>query len=225
MDLQARAKGGLMARYAVARLDEIEELVDDRSLYRPVRLQLGITAFGATVWSGPGAGDQIVNEHDPGDPTADQELFVVLRGHARFELDSEGVDAPAGTFVFAPPGVKRRAVAEEAGTEILLIEGTPGKAYEPRGWELWAPLVPLYEAGEYAEVADRLRILVEASPQYALLFYNLACCESLTGRTTDALEHLRHAIDMSEEFRGSAKDDSDLDPIRDEPAFKQLIGD
>jgi hypothetical protein len=71
--------------------------------------------------------------------------------------------------------------------------------------------------------ADRLRVLVEASPQYAMLFYNLACCESVAGRTTDALDHLRHAIEMSEEFRLAAKDDSDLDPIRDEPAFKQLI--
>jgi hypothetical protein len=30
---------------------------------------------------------------------------------------------------------------------------------------------------------------------------------------------------MSEEFRASAQADSDLDPIRDEPAFKQLIND
>jgi len=35
-------------------------------------------------------------------------------------------------------------------------------------------------------------------------------------RTSDALDHLRHAIEMSEEFRDSAKDDSDLDPIRDD---------
>jgi hypothetical protein len=55
------------------------------------------------------------------------------------------------------------------------------------------------------------------------LFFNLACCESQCGRMSDALDHLRHAIEMSEEFRDSAKDDSDLDPIRDEPAFKQLI--
>ena len=48
--------------------------------------------------------------------------------------------------------------------------------------------------------------------------------ESQCGRTSDALDHLRHAIEMSEEFRDSAKDDSDLDAIRDEPAFKQLIG-
>ena len=100
-----------------------------------------------------------------------------------------------------------------------------GQAYEPRGWELWAPLAPLYAAGEYAEVADRLGALVAASPQYPMLFFNLACCESLSGRTRDALDHLRRAVEMSEEFRDSARSDSDLDPIRDEPAFKQLIGD
>jgi tetratricopeptide (TPR) repeat protein len=134
------------------------------------------------------------------------------------------VDAPAGTFVFSPTGVKRTAFAEEAGTTIIALDGTPGKAYEPRGWELWTPLVPLYEAGEYAQVADRLRVLVEAAPQYALLFYNLACCESLTGKITDALEHLRHAIEMTEQFRGFAKNESDFDPIRDEPMFRHLIG-
>jgi tetratricopeptide (TPR) repeat protein len=214
-----------MAGYAVAHLDEIDELVDGRCLYRPIRHYFGITSFGATAWTARAAGDLIVNEHDEGDPTSDQELFLVLRGHAVFELDGDRVEAPAGTLVFAPPRMKRRAFAEEAGTTIVAIEGTPGKAYEPRGWELWAPLVPLYESGEYAEVAERLRVLVEASPQYALLFYNLACCESLTGRTTDALDHLRRAIDMSEEFRGYAKDDSDLDPIRGEPAFKRIVDD
>ena len=84
--------------------------------------------------------------------------------------------------------------------------------------------MPLYEAGEYAKVAERLRLEVEASPGYPMLFYNLACCESLTGRTRDALEHLRHAISMSDEFRAPAKQDSDLDPIRDEPAFGELMG-
>jgi hypothetical protein len=65
---------------------------------------------------------------------------------------------------------------------------------------------------------------IEAHPQYANLFYNVACCESLAGRTTEAVDHLRRAINMSERFRAYAKDDSDFDPIRDEPAFKELIG-
>jgi hypothetical protein len=212
-----------MAGYAVAHLDEIDEFADGRCHYRPIRHHLGISAFGVTAWTARAAGNLIIDEHDEGDPTADEELFLVLRGHAVFELDGDRVDAPAGTLVFAQPRLKRTASAEEAGTIIIALEGTPGRAYEARGWELWSPLVPLYEAGEYAEVADRLRVIVEASPQYAPLFYNLACCESLSGMTTDALDHLGHAIAMSEEFRDSAKHDSDLDAIRDEPAFKQLI--
>jgi tetratricopeptide (TPR) repeat protein len=221
----ATMERGFVAGYAIVHLDEIDEFADGGCHYRPIRHHLGITAFGVTAWTAPDAGNLVINEHDEGDPTADQELFLVLRGHAVFELDGDRVDAPAGTLVFAPPRMKRTASAEEAGTIVIAFEGTPGKAYEARGWELWAPLAPLYAAGEYAEVADRLRVLVEASPQYALLFFNLACCESLSGLTTDALNHLRHAIEMSGEFRDSAKYDSDLDPIRDEPAFKQLIGD
>jgi tetratricopeptide (TPR) repeat protein len=149
----------------------------------------------------------------------------VLRGHAVFELDGDRVDAPAGTLVYAPPRTRRSAVAKQDGTTIILLEGTPGRAYEARGWELWAPLAPLYQAGQHAEVADRLRALVATSPQYPMLFFNLACCESLCGRTSDALQHLQHAIEMSEEFRANAKTDSDLDPIRAEPGFKQLIND
>lgn len=213
------------AGYAVVHLDEIEEFPDAGCRYRPIRHHLGITAFGVTAWTARAAGDLIINEHDEDDPTADQELFLVLCGHAVFEVDGDQVDAPAGTLVFAPPRTKRTACAKEEGTTIIAVEGTPGKAYDARGWELWAPLAALYEAGEYAQVADRLGALVAAAPQYPMLFYNLACCESRCGRVSDALDHLRHAIEMSQEFGDSAKDDSDLDPIRGELAFKQLIGD
>jgi tetratricopeptide (TPR) repeat protein len=212
-----------MSGYAVAHLDEIDEMDDGREPWRPVRHHFGITAFGVNAWTARDSGDRIINEHDESDES-NEELYVVLRGRATFKLDGKRVDAPTGTLVFARPGVKRTAFAEEPETTILALGGTPGKAYEPDGWELWAPLRPLYEKGEYAEVADRLRGLVEAHPQYAELFYNLSCCESLAGRTTDAVDHLRRAIDMSERFRAYAKDDSDFDPIRDEPAFKELIG-
>jgi hypothetical protein len=35
---------------------------------------------------------------------------------------------------------------------------------------------------------------------------------------------LAPAIGLPERFRSYATDDSDFDPIRDEPAFKELIG-
>jgi tetratricopeptide (TPR) repeat protein len=212
-----------MTSYAVARLEEIEELNDGRCPFRPVRQHFGITSFGVNAWTAPEVGDRIINEHDESDPDSHEELYLVVRGRATFELDGDRVAAPTGTFIFAPPGVKRTAFAEEPETTVIALGGTPGEAYEPDGWEIWAPLNPLYEAGQYAEAADRGRQLVEAHPQYAGLLYNLACCESLAGRTVDAIDHLRRAIDLSERSRSYAADDSDFDPIRDEPAFKKLI--
>ncbi len=213
-----------MARYAVAKLDEIEEQSDAGTFYRPIRHELGISAFGVTTWTGHAAGDTVVNEHDPGDPTADQELFLVLRGHAAFDIAGDRVDAPAGTLVHAPPGTRRSAVAIEDETTILLVEGTPGAAYDARGWELWAPLAPRYFAGDHGFVADQLRDIVDRYPQYPMLFFNLACCESQLGQKAEAIEHLRLAIERSEEFRASAREDPDLDAIRGEPAFRELVG-
>ena len=214
-----------MAEYAVAHLDEIDELDDGREPWRPVRHHLGITAFGVTAWTGREVGDRIINEHDEADEHDQQEeLYLVHSGRARFELDGESVDAPAGTFVFARPSVRRTAFAEEPNTTIVAIGARPGHPYEPGGWEVWAPFKPLYDAGEYAAVADRARELVESSPQYPVPLYNLACCEALAGRTADALEHLRMAVERSGEMREYAKEDSDLDSIRDEPAFKELVG-
>jgi hypothetical protein len=212
-----------MTRYAVARLEEIEELTDGREPFRPVRHHFGITSFGVNAWTAANTGDRIINEHDESDPDDNEELYLVVQGRATFELDGDRVAAPTGTFVFAPPGVKRTAFAEEPETTVIALGGTPGKAYEPDGWEIWAPLTPLYTAGKYAEAADRGRQLVQAHPQYTGLLYNLACCESLAGRTADAVAHLGLAIERSERWRLYAQDDSDFDPIRDEPAFKALI--
>src|ERR671919_2034440 len=146
-----------MTSYAVARLEEIEELTDGREPFRPVRHHFGITSFGINAWTASEVGDRIINEHDESEPDSDEELYVVVRGRAVFELDGDRVPAPAGTFVFAPPGVKRTAYAEEPGTTILALGGTPGKTYEPDGWELWMPLGRLYDVGEFGEVLDRLR--------------------------------------------------------------------
>jgi quercetin dioxygenase-like cupin family protein len=211
-----------MSEYAVARIDEIDELSDGRCPFRPVRKHFGIMSFGVNTWTGKSTGDRIINEHDEADEH--EELYLVQQGRATFELDGERVDAPAGTMVFARPGVKRTAFAEDAGTTIVAIGGTPGEVYEPSGFEVWLPINALYEAGKYAEAADRGRELIEENPGYAGLLYNVACCESLAGRTADAIEHLRGAIERSERFRSFAAGDSDFDPIRDEPAFKELVG-
>jgi hypothetical protein len=90
--------------------------------------------------------------------------------------------------------------------------------------EVWDSARPLYEAGKYAEAADRGRELLEAHGEYPNLVYNLACCESLAGRRDDALEHLGRAIELWDGARALARGDSDFDSIRDEPGFQELVG-
>lgn len=211
-----------MSQFVVARLDEIDELNDGRCPWRPVRQHLGVQSFGVTTWTAPEAGDRIINEHDESN-TAQEELYFVLAGRASFQLDAEEIDAPAGTFVLVSPDVQRTAFAKEPATTVMALGGVPGQAYEVTGWESWSALTGLYRAGEYRAAADRGRELLEAGPVSSALLYNVACCESLAGRNQDAMEHLREAIAGSEQLRSLAREDSDLDPLRDDPAFQELV--
>jgi hypothetical protein len=55
-----------------------------------------------------------------------------------------------------------------------------------------------------------------------MLTYMLACCESKAGRTEPALEALRAAA-VSRRMRMIAAKDPDLDAIRGDPAFAEII--
>ncbi len=213
-----------MARFAVARLDEIDEIDDGRCPFRPVRHYFGIMAFGVNAMTARCDGDRLINEHDEAEPDSGEELYVVMSGHARFEMDGESQDAPAGTFVHVPAGVKRTAFAQEAGTTVLSIGGGPaGKPYQPSGWELFAPLLPLFESGDYEEGADRAQALIADDPPYGAVYYNTACFESRAGRTDAALAHLRRAVELSPSLAELARDDDDLTAVREHPAFAEII--
>ena len=97
------------AGWQVARLDDIERR--DRDI--PVREHFGIRAFGVNAYR-PGEGGSLIGEHDE-TGSGQEELYVVLDGRATFEIDGETVDAPAGTFVRAPPTGSRAAPAVPRG--------------------------------------------------------------------------------------------------------------
>ena len=208
-------------RYRATTVAERQDIAYRQGTHmRPVRHHLGITAFGTNAWTAD-VGDRLMPEHaeDPGI----EELYVVLRGRARFEIDGESVDAPQGLLLFVPPGVSRTAFAEEPGTTVLAVGSRVGLPYEAGGWEVWAEFHPLFDAGEYEAVIDQARETLEASG-YATPLYNLACCEALTGRNEDAIAHLRVAFERRPSLRELAKEDTDLDSLRDEPAFRELDG-
>jgi hypothetical protein len=101
--------------------------------WTPVRNHFGITAFGVNAYTARNAGDRLIGEHDHADPTDEQhqELYFVHTGHARFRVDGQDVDAPAGTFVSAlDVRTVRSAVALSDDTVVLVIGAEPGAPFE-----------------------------------------------------------------------------------------------
>jgi hypothetical protein len=90
--------------------------------------------------------------------------------------------------------------------------------------DLWAQLQPLYEAGDYAEAAERGRRMVDEHPQAWQLLYNVACCASLAGREDEAFEHLRRAVGGRADLRALAAEDDDLAALRPRAGFRELVG-
>jgi mannose-6-phosphate isomerase-like protein (cupin superfamily) len=133
--------GMAKAPYEAIQLEQLPELeYEDQPEdidWRPIRIHFGITAFGVNVFAGK-QGAQVIIEHSETEEsgTRHEELYFVSQGRATFTIDGDRVDAPAGTFVYVPdPDSMRGAVAEEDGTTILCLGGTPGEAFSVSPWE------------------------------------------------------------------------------------------
>jgi mannose-6-phosphate isomerase-like protein (cupin superfamily) len=107
----------------------LEELGDDYG-FRKVRRALGVTAFGVNALVLPPGFPGFHHWHDSQD-----ELYFVHRGSALVTLNGESVTAAAGAVVAVEPGTTRKFEAASSPTTLLVVGGTPGKAYEVGDWE------------------------------------------------------------------------------------------
>jgi len=194
--------------------------------WAPVRRDLDVGSFGINAWTGDAGSDVIVEHDEVGDRARrHEELYLVVQGRATFTVDGNEVDAPAGTLVFVrDPAAKRKAVAQEEQTTILVVGGGPGQVYTPPDWERSAPALGYFATQDYDKAYDVLMQAHEEFPDDATVLYNLACAESLLGRTDDAIGHLQQSIEDGERFRELAQTDTDFDAIREDPRFKELVG-
>ena len=130
--------------YAVgaAQIDEIDEIDDGAASFRAPS---GFTwashfFFGVkTRFQLHQVGDRLINEHDKSqEHDLQEELYLVQRGRATFELDGKRVDAPAGTLVFARPAVKQGTAFAEGrrGRRSLRSAELRGRRTEARGGEI-----------------------------------------------------------------------------------------
>jgi tetratricopeptide (TPR) repeat protein len=186
----------------------------------PVRYTLGFRPAGTNAWAGD-AGEQLVPPHT--EDAGSEELYVVVRGHATFTVGDETGDASQGTVVYVPPEVHRTAVAEEDGTIVLAVGGRVGEPFRGGNWDTFAVANGYRLAGREDEGRAVLHKELERRPDAWALAYNTACFEALAGNPDAAFEHLRRALELNpEEVRPYLAEDTDLDPLRDDPRFQEL---
>lgn len=118
----------------ISEVAEVYEAGPDEPRWKAVRHHFGIAAFGVNGWVAQADGGPVIERHD--EVGGHEELYAVLSGHARFTVDGEIVDAPAGTLVHVSRESIREAVGVTAGTTVLAIGATPGQPFEPTAWEL-----------------------------------------------------------------------------------------
>jgi hypothetical protein len=121
----------------IVAIDDIPRAPDpcDPSLdWRPVRDHLGIAAFGVNAFLGARPGDRVIELHDE-ENAGHEELYVVLRGAARFVIDGEEHALPAGSVALVAPSSTREAFATKPGTAVLAIGATAGASFSVSEWE------------------------------------------------------------------------------------------
>lgn len=78
-------------------------------------------------------------------------------------------------------------------------------------------------AGDHAGALDHLRRALEESPENDHAHYMMAVALSSRGQVEDALEHLRQAIGLNPENRALARQDPDLESLRDQDSFREVL--
>jgi tetratricopeptide (TPR) repeat protein len=77
--------------------------------------------------------------------------------------------------------------------------------------------------GRFAEGLQIDRRLVQLRPQDALAHYNLACSLALLKRAEQSIKTLRRAVELGYRDFRYMREDHDLDSIRHDPRFRQLL--
>jgi tetratricopeptide (TPR) repeat protein len=218
------------SKYTVAKLDELEPAArlapgapDDGRKRFDVRRNLDISAFGVQAFSALNGGT-VISEHDETllGEAGQEELYIVMKGAATFEIDGERVDAPTGSLVQVQPTAKRKATSNEDGTTILVVGGTSGKAYEPSPEEA-AEAMAAYGAGDYEEALAKQLVVVEKQPGNPVVHFNAGCFAARAGRADEAIGHLERAIEINDGVKELMTADEDLDSLREDRRFAELL--
>jgi mannose-6-phosphate isomerase-like protein (cupin superfamily) len=206
--------------YETAHIDELDVMPVNNGefVWRPVRRRFGISGFGSNAYSAEKAGQRVIEEHFERD--GHEEMYVVLRGLARFTLGDDELDAGPGTLVFVRPGTRRGAIAAEDNTFVLAVGAKPGIVFEPSLWEDVFAAYSYAEQGKLDEGRELVQQAISRSPEAWQGYYNSACIEARFGDPDKAIAQLKRSLELDNEAtKKAAENDSDFDSIRDRPDY------
>jgi hypothetical protein len=212
------------AGYEILSIDDLDRYTTTQGtqVLRPLRRRIGFRPFGVNVWVGEAVGDHVIEPHR--EPEGTEELYVVVRGLARFTVVDEAFDAPVGTLVHVPPATFREATAQEAGTTVLAMGAKEGEAFTPGAWEDFFVAYADLRAGNADRGRAAIQEALERRPDEWQGAYNAACFEALAGERDAAFDYLQRAVELDRrEVRRYAPDDTDLDSIRDDPRYAEVL--
>jgi hypothetical protein len=195
-------------------------------LWRPVRRELDVEAFGVNAYTQPDQGAELIEEHDEtgGGAGRHQELYIVLSGRARFTVAGQEIDAPAGTLVFCEdPAERRSAIAVEADTTVLVVGSRVGEAFTISPWEWYFRADAALTRGDPAAALAVMDDGLARYPDNASMSYNAACYACLAGDAERAVGRLSRALELDPSLARWVATDADLAPIRDDPRVRAAV--
>lgn len=92
---------------------------------------LGVTAWGMNLERFP-AGYDRYPEHDHAED-GQEEVYVPIEGSATLTAGDESWELTPGTMARVGPGQTRKIVPGSDGVTMLVLGGTPGQPFTPRG--------------------------------------------------------------------------------------------
>jgi tetratricopeptide (TPR) repeat protein len=78
-------------------------------------------------------------------------------------------------------------------------------------------------AGDHAGALEHLRRALDEAPESDHAHYIMAVALTQRGQSSEALEHLRRAVTLNPENRALARQDPDLELLRDQEAFRDVL--
>lgn len=117
-----------MADVTVKEIGEMEK--SEGGGFHYAARSLGVTAWGMNVEQFSAGWDGYPEHDHEGD--GQEEVYIPIEGSVTLTADGETWELGPGTMARVGAGQTRKIVPGDQGVTMVVLGGTPGKAYEPR---------------------------------------------------------------------------------------------